>query len=100
MTENLSTDFLQRCESITRAFEKRLGKWSFERQFLHMYEEVQETRNALRILDIDNFKEECCDVILTALTALHKVDVTPTEIQDAMESKLDTVEYLCGIKEF
>lgn len=97
---NFTTEFLKRCEDVTRAFEKRDGPWSFERQFLHMYDEVTEVRQALRNIDMENFKEECCDVILTALTALHKVDVRPTEIQDAMESKLNEVEHRCGIKEY
>ena len=96
----LPIEFLQRCEAVTRAFEKRDGTWRMERQLLHMYDEVNEVQQAVRKGDGENFKEECCDVILTTLTALHKINVTPTQIQDAMESKLNEVEHRCGIKEF
>lgn len=65
-----------------------------------MYDEVNEVQKAFGRGDMDNFKEECCDVILTGLTALHLLDVKPEEIQQAMEEKLTIVEKRCGIKEF
>ena len=33
MTDNLTTDFLERCEKITREFEKR-SKWQTSQQLL------------------------------------------------------------------
>lgn len=93
---NLSYEFLERCEAITREFQKK-GKWDMHFQLLHMYDEVTETQHAFSNGDFDNFKEECCDVILTTLTALHLLDVTPKEIQEAMEATLRKVEIRSGI---
>lgn len=93
---NLTLEFLDRCEDITREFEKK-GGWSHGSQILHIYEEVSEVQRALRNQNMRSMKLELCDIILSSITMFHKIGVKPKDIQKFMEETLQKVEQRSGV---
>lgn len=92
--------FLERCEAITRAYQKNSPKWNTSYQLLKIFEEVGEVHSALKNHDLENLKEELCDVILASLTMFHILEISPNEIAVSMEKVLKKVEYRCDIRHY
>ena len=89
-------DFLVRCEKVTEEHDKHLLKPDLDMkiplQILKIFEEIGEVQRALLQGDAKQAKEECCDVILTAITMMHKLDSTPDNIMVDLELTLQKCE--------
>lgn len=98
----IEPSFILRCYKITEKYEKLWGRWLDDLQLFHIIKEVCELSNVLRNKnnkfgqrDSEEYKreklDELADVFLTTFATAGKLEITPEELNNAIQKKLDTV---------
>ena len=96
-------EFLDECNQVTEAYEKKCGRWSLDSQLLHIVTEIAEFKDVVRNKNEKYGKEgseeyynhlldEYADILLTTLATANFLSISPVSINEAVEKKLAIVK--------
>ena len=99
----IDDSFLDRCNKVTKEYEKLCGRWTLDSQMLHIISEVCELKDVLRNKKekygsveskeyFNTLMDELADVFLTAFATANYLEVSGNVLNSALTKKLNIVE--------